>query len=268
VSDGALSMVACRDVGMGDARDTAAVAVPSLADRAAVCTFVVGRKSRFCTKAAQLVDQHEGASRSLQKRVAKPLLRPHVMLRAEFRHPAFVKSGCAHTMCRLVQAVLLYRGFCNIAGASSTADDGGEQDDAADGASDGVSTPAFPGRNSSLSAALQLAKRLDRLRPEWERWQACLRSRCGGIATKPISLASFMEAYSRTQIISCTSSLPSRISSQSNDEDVFFLREILNGAFLQYDLDIAASAAGADCMAKAVAAAVLAEATVCTDWMS
>ena len=60
------------------------------------------------------------------------------------------------------------------------ADDSGEPSDAADGASD-VSTPASS-RRDSLSAALELARRLDRLHPEWERWQAWLQSRCGGIA--------------------------------------------------------------------------------------
>ena len=61
-------------------------------------------------------------------------------------------------------------------------DDDGEPEDATDAASDDVPSPASPCQNSSLSAALELAKRLDRLRPEWERWQAWLQSTCGGVA--------------------------------------------------------------------------------------
>ena len=47
---------------MCDAHDPGAVAVPLLADKAAVCAFVVCRKSRFCAKAVQLVNEHEGTS--------------------------------------------------------------------------------------------------------------------------------------------------------------------------------------------------------------
>ena len=66
--------------------------------------------------------------------------------------------------------------------ASTSNDEEGEREDTAEGAGDGVpTTPASPRRISSgLSAALELAKQLDRLRPEWERWQAWLQSRCGG----------------------------------------------------------------------------------------